>query len=303
VGLVSRVMRALTKAQSEVTRLEALIERCRNDAETHREELARLQASAGDAVLAAMDDPQAARAAARERAVASQELQFLVTGHLAAAEAAELQLRDAREELALAQAAEKRQQAAKLTAEADAHQGKVDALLDQLEELDGPRYVPERPSPDDHAYALQMGRSVSWILSKTDLLREPIGPLLAEAEALEAPVLEARRAREAASRPLVPSASIMVPAWDDIDSDSQLVCQVSEGAGSATFEVRAGGQQGGTWTVTLPDETGRRSWGRRVKLQAGGGGAEIRCNGEVLAKETRPGRLMNDGFARWWVER
>ena len=55
--------------------------------------------------------------------------------------------------------------------------------------------------------------------------------------------------------------------------------------------------------MTLPDEHGRRSWGKRVKLQAGGGSAEIRCNGEVLAKETRPGELRVSGLNTWYVKR
>jgi hypothetical protein len=81
-------------------------------------------------------------------------------------------------------------------------------------------------------------------------------------------VLAERRAREMAARPVVPSAEIRVPAWDDIDSGSDLTCRVSEGPGFANFEISASGQQGGTWTVTLPDEQGRRRWGKRVKLQA-----------------------------------
>jgi hypothetical protein len=66
--------------------------------------------------------------------------------------------------------------------------------------------------------------------------------------------------------------------------------------------VFTSGQHGGREVVTLPGANGVRYWGKRVKLQAGGGGAEIRCNGEVLAKEVRPGRLKNDGLAHWWVE-
>jgi hypothetical protein len=145
MGLVKSVTAALKarrSAESEVTRLERSVASWEDEAERTAAELVDLEASAG-AVMDS-DDP---RAAAREMAGKAMELRFLIDGARAAAEKSRLQLRDAREELALAQAAEKRQEAAKLTAEADAHQAKVDDLLRQLEELDGPRYVPTSRPP------------------------------------------------------------------------------------------------------------------------------------------------------------
>lgn len=297
VKTVTAALKARRSAESEVTRLERALASWEDEADRTAAELAELESSASSIMDA--EDP---RAAAREMSGRAMELRFLIDGARAAAEKSRLQLRDAREELALAQAAEKRQQAAKLTAEADAHQAKVDALLDQLEALDGARYVPYFPTPEEQQAIMARDGRFEWTHPTGEAMRYPVAQLLADAETLEAPALEARRAREAAAGPLFASARIDVPAWDDLDSDSGVQCSVSEGHGSATFEVITGGQHGGVQVVTLPDEQGRRAWGKRVRIQAGGGGAEIRCNGAVLAKETRPGRLMNDGFARWWVE-
>jgi hypothetical protein len=294
VGVVSRVMRARRSAESEVTRLEQAVTRWQGEAEAKRAELVELRTSMGERVYA-----DETGTASREISSAAMDLQFQVDGAEAAAAVADRQLRDARSELALAQAAEKRQEAAKLTAVADAHQAKVDELLAQLEALDGPRYVPFQPSAEDRQYALQTNQSLSWIGSKADLLRDPIAPLLAEADALEAPVLAERRAREVATRPLVPSAQIDVPAWDDIDSDTTISCRVSEGAGSAHFEI--GRDESFRHLVTLPDEQGRRSFAQRLRLQPGGK-QEIRCNGEVLAKAERPGRLVSNGLGSFWVQ-
>lgn len=297
MGLVKSMaaaLRSLKAAESEVSRLEGVVARWQREATAKQEALAELKASVGVRVLAGEGS--------RELAVEAMDLEFAIEGAAAAALVAEEQLAEARDDLALAQAAEIRQKAEKLTREADAHQAKVDELLRQLEELDGPRYVPYQPTADERNYALQMNHPLEWTLSKADLLRDPIAPLLAEAEALEAPVLEKRRARDAAARPLVPSARIDLPAWDDVDARSSVSCSVSEGAGSATFEILCGSLDAGREVVTLPDDQGRRAWSRNLRIQAGGGTAEIRCNGQVLAKETRPGRLKNDGLAHWWVE-
>jgi hypothetical protein len=298
VGILSgKNARALTKAEAEVARLEQAEARWLSDAAVKRQALADLEATAGEQVLA-----DETGTVGRQLAVDATELRYGIDGAEKAAQAARRQLADARGDLALAQAAIKREEAAKLTAVADAHDAKVGELLRQLRELEGVDYAWHQPSVDEQHAMRARGERVEWTIPNGDVLRNPVAALLAEAEALEAPVLEERRAREAAARPLAPSATISVPRWDDVDSDSQVSCRVSEGAGSATFEVSVGGQQGGTWTVTLPDEQGRRAWGKRVRIQAGGGGATIRCNGQVLAKDTRPGRLMNDGLARWWVD-
>jgi hypothetical protein len=297
VKTMTAALKARRTAESEVTRLEAAVLRWQREAEQKRAELAELRASVGARVFA-----DETGTVSRELAQNALDLQFQIEGAEAATQVAEQQLHEARQELVMAQAAEKRDQAAKLTREADAHQAKVDELLRQLEELDGPRYVPYVPSVEEQEALRRRGELIEWIIPKADALRGPAEDLLAEVQAMEAPVLEERRAREAAARPLVPSAQINVPAWDDMNSDSQLSCRVSEGFGSATFEMVTGGQHGGVEVVTLPDAQGRRIWGKRVRIQPGGGGAEIRCTGEVLAKETRPGRLMNDGFAHWWVK-
>lgn len=296
--MLAAALKARRVAESEVVRLERAVSTWEDEAERTAGELAELEASAGQLMNA--EDPHTA---ARDMAGKAMELRFLIDGARAAAQTARQQLVSAREELALAQAVEKRQAAAKLIAEADEHQAKVDALLDQLQVLDGVRYVPRFPTPEEQQAIMHRDGRVEITLPTGEVLRQPIAPLLAEAEALEAPVLEARRVREAAFRPLVPSARIDVPAWDDIDADSTITCAVTEGAGQAEFEILAVALDGGRQTVTLPDESGRRSWSRRLRIQAGGGSAEIRCNGQVLAKETRPGRLLNDGVARWWVER
>jgi len=297
VKTVTAAIRSRKSAESEVARLERAVATWEDDAQRTTAELQELEASAASLVDA--DDP---RAAAREMAGKAMELRFLIDGARAAAEKSRLQLRDAREELALAQAAEKRQQAAKLTAEADAHQAKVDELLRQIEVLDEVRYVPYAMSPEEQQRIMQRDGRVETFRPKTDYLRDPIGPLLADAAELERTVNEARLDRAERESPLIPRADILVPAWDDINGMSSVGCSVNNGTGSVTFEVSADGQQGGDWTVTLPDEQGRRSWGKRVKLQAGGGSAVIRCDGQVLARETRPGQLLNDGMARWWVD-
>jgi hypothetical protein len=294
VRTMAAVLRSLRAAESEVGRLEGVVARWQREAEAKQAALAELKASVGRRVLAGEGS--------RELAVEAMDLEFAIEGAAAAARVAEEQLAEARDELALAQAAERRQKAEKLTGQADAHQAKVDELLRQLEELDGPRYVLYQPSAEEQKYAAEMNRRLEWTIPKGEVIRGQVAQLLAEAEALEAPVLEKRRAREAASRPLVASAEIRVPAWDDVDSDSHVSCSVSEGAGSATFEVLSVNLPGAREVVTLPDALGRRSWGRKLRIPAGGGTAEVRCSGQVLAKETRPGRLMNDGLARWWVE-
>ncbi|TQN44397.1 hypothetical protein FHU33_3899 [Blastococcus colisei] len=297
VKTVAAAIRSRKSAASEVARLERLVASWEDDAERTTTELAALEASASAVVHA--EDP---RAAAREAAGKAMELRFLIDGARAAAETSRLQLRDAREELALAQAAEKRQEAAKLTAEADELQGKVDELLRQLTELDGATYVPE-PALDYEDRLDVMARDGRYTYPtrpRSDVLRDEASALLAEAEQMERPVVEERRDRAEREAPVVPSASISVPKWDDIDGMSQVSCSVSNGTGSATFEVFLGAA--GNEVVTLPDAQGRRTWARRVKLQAGGGSAVIRCNGQVLAEEHRPGTLMNDGVARWWVD-
>jgi hypothetical protein len=296
VGVVSRVLRSRTKAESEVARAEQAVARWQGEAESKRAELAELRASAGATVFA--DDTGTA---SRTLAYSALDLQFQIDGAEAATVVAEQQLHEARQELVMAQAAEKRDQAARLSAEAEVLQGKVDDLLRQLTALDGATYVPEPELglAEREAVMIQHGRYVLPVVPRADVLREEAGALLAEVAAMERPVLEERRTREAALRSLVPSAQIDVPAWDDIDSDTIISCRVSEGTGSARFEI--GRDESFRHLVTLPDEQGRRSFGQRVRLQPGGK-QEIRCNGEVLAKAERPGRLKNDGLARWWVQ-
>lgn len=295
VKTMTAAIRSRKSAESEVTRLERAVASWEDEAVRTATELADLESSAG-----ALMDAEDPRAAAREMAGKAMELRFLIDGARAAAETSRRQLRDAREELALARAAEKRQQAAKLTAEADAHQAKVDELLHQLEELDGVPYVPHALTHEEHQRLMQAHGRVEVTIPKSEYLRDPIAPLLSEADELERQVVAARAERAERESPVVPSASISVPRWDDIDGTSQVSCSVSDGTGSATFEVHTSSD--GDEIVTLPDEQGRRSWGKRVKLQAGGGSASVRCNGKVLAEERRPGRLLNDGMARWWVD-
>lgn len=296
VGIMTgKPARALAKAQAEVARLEQAEARWLSDAAVKRQALADLEATAGDQVLA-----DETGTAGRQLAVDATELRYGIDGADKAAQAAQRQLHDARGDVALALAAQKREEAAKLAAVADAHDAKVSAVLDQLEALDGVRYVPHYPSPEEQRAIMARDGRLEWTIAKGEVIREPVAQLLAEAEALEAPVLEERRARERATRQLVPSARIDVPAWDDMNSDSGLYCSVSEGYGSAVFEMGNGTHF--EPLVTLPDENGRRSWGKTIRIPPGAGTRQIRCNGEVLAKVVRPGRLMNDGFARWWVE-
>jgi hypothetical protein len=299
MGVVSRMVKALTvpKAESEVTRLEQAVVRWQDEAERTREELAELEAGAGAVMLS-----ERPREAAREMAGRALELRFLIDGAQAAAQAAERQLRDARWDLALAQVADKRQRAGKLTAEADALQAKVDEMLRQLTELDGATYVPqpELLGPEREAAVYNGGYELP-VPPRADVLRDEAAKLLGEAQRLEDRVTEERRDLAERESPVVPRASIRVPAWDDVDSDSQVSCFVNEGTGSATFEVSTPGQNGGVELVTLPDEQGRRSWGKRVRIPPGTG-AEIRCNGQVLAQESRPGRLVGNGLGTWWVE-
>lgn len=300
MGLVrsmTAVLRSRRAAESEVTRLEAAVTRWQGEAETKRAQLVELRASAGAVVFA-----DETGTASRTLALNAQDLQFQIDGAEAASVVAEQQLREAREELALAQAAEKRQEAVKLTAVAEAHQGKVNDLLRQLTELDGATYIPEprlTGAELQAEFARTGGPYTAPVEPRAWGLHDQAAALLREAQALEAPVLERRAAQERAAAPLVPAADISVPAWNDIDSDTIISCRVSEGIGSAVFEIGHGDSF--RHLVTLPDVAGRRSWGQRVRFQPGGR-QEIRCNGEVLAKAERPGRLMTDGIARQWVE-
>lgn len=302
MGLVNRVMRTLTKkAESEVARLEQAVVRWQSEAEQKRQELAELEAAAGERIFSGQVTP-------RELAVDKDELRFSVDGALAAAKAAERHLLEARQELALAQAAEKRDQAARLTAEADALQEKVDALLGQLTELDGATYVPQ---PElfgaEREAAVNNGGYELPVQPRADVLRDQAAALLGEAQRLEERVAEERRQIAEQETPIVPRATIRVPAWDDVDSDSHISCSVGQGPGSATFEVQTSGNTGtglhpNHFVVTLPDEEGRRHWGRPVRIPPGGS-AEVRCGGQVIAKEQRPGRLVGNGLGSWWVER
>ncbi|MFQ1002620.1 hypothetical protein [Modestobacter sp. SSW1-42] len=129
------------KAESEVSRLEQAVVRWQAEAEQKQADLAALEASAGDRVLA-----DETGTLARALAVDAQELRFLIDGARAAAEAATRQLRTARANVSRARADEVRDQLAAATRRAEAHQAKVDDLLRQLKELDNVDYTWHEPS-------------------------------------------------------------------------------------------------------------------------------------------------------------
>lgn len=294
MGLVKTLtgaLRARKSAESKVEELQEIVARWHREAETRREELAGLHASAGPRVLAAGADGDGARAAARMAAVEAQELQFLIDGARAAAQAAEEQLRDARWALDLARAAEKRQEAARLTGQAAAHQAKVDELLHQLTELDGATYIPE-PELEGEARrsAIHNGGYLAPIRPKAELIREPVAQLLADAEALEARVAAEQADLREKTSPVVPWARLDFPDPLDTYGDTKVHLAVNDGIGSATFEVwvNANCEQ----TVTLPDENGKRRFGTKVRVPAGGGRAQVRCSGQVIAEGVRPGRRV-----------
>lgn len=162
MGRVRRFMRAITQAESEVSRLEQAVVRWQGEAEQKQTELAELEATAGDRVLA-----DETGTLARTLAVDAQELRFLIDGARAAAEAAARQLRTARADLCRAKAAEARQEAEALHRQADAHQVQVDALLAQLHDLDGVDYVWMEPDPG----VVSHGVAQSYNIPKASALR------------------------------------------------------------------------------------------------------------------------------------
>lgn len=297
MGRMSNILRTLRGAESEVERLEREVARWTTEAENRRRELADLERDSGAAVLA--HDPASA---VRELTIRQMDLRTWIVGAQGASAAAEEQLVLARWDLDEARAVEMRDQAAKFTATAEAHQAKVTTLLAQLRELDGVDYVPFEPSKEDIQSGMFNDGHFSWEVPHGTVLWDPVQPLLDEASRLEQRVAAERAAAARAVAPVVPTASILVPAWDDVDSESQVSCRISEGVGSATFEVSTSGQYGGIEVVTLPDQDGSRMWGKRVKLQAGGGSAKVTCGGAVLAREVRPGSLMANGTQSVWVD-
>lgn len=167
---MTRRGRTVGDAEAEVVRLEQAAAQWRAESETKRIELRQLQDNLGDQVLEGAD--------ARRLHATAEDLRILIAGADAAAESADRKLRTARAEVFRARAADVRQQAEAAHRTADAHQSRVEKLLDQLEEVDGVRYgwkEPEYPQPGQ-----------SWTVPRGDVLRMEADRLTEQADALDA---------------------------------------------------------------------------------------------------------------------
>lgn len=282
MGVVSKIVAALSRAQSEVERLELEVARWEADAQTKREELAELEASVGDVVLA-----DETGTAARELAMTAMELRFTIDGAKAAARSAERKLRAARWALIDAQAAELREQAATVRAEAEQRQVTVNELKAALEEFEGGDWRPWQPEP---------GAFGTFPLSP---LRTP--PMFAEAERLDSQALQlaervAQERRQAAV--VVPDARIVWAGQHDHGHWTNLAVEaaVNDGAGTVRFEVLLNGR--GVESFVLPD--GDRRGVRMLIAGFHGDTLEVRADGAVLVSESPsvPDGEIRDGRGR-----
>ncbi|MCU1613012.1 MAG: hypothetical protein JWO98_552 [Frankiales bacterium] len=266
MGVVSKIVAALSRAQSEVERLELEVARWEGDARTKREELAALEASVGDVVMT-----DETGTAARELAVTAMELRFLIDGAHAAARAAERKLRDARWALMGAQAAELRERSGKVRVEAEGRQAKVDELRAALVEFEGGDWRPWDPPSGSYGMVVPPPLKTPQMFAEADRLDR-------EASALEEQVAVERQ--RASVR--IPTARIdWRPSHSSGQSSAAFSCSVTEGLGSVVFELTKDGHPIGA--VTLPDDRG--NLGSRDLVDLGGFGEllEVHCAGEVLA--------------------
>lgn len=281
---MERIVSRLSRAQSEVERLELAVARWQTEAEAKRQELVDLEAGAGEAVLA-----DETGSAARELAVTSMELRFSVDGARAAAQAAQTKLRGARWELELARAAEKREEAAGLRSVAEQRQAKIDELVAAVVEFEGGDWRPWEPTQEQVIQAGAAGVPLSP-------RRTP--PMLARAAELDrqAQTLEERVAAEQRqAAPVEPHARIV---WPGKHYKGQLVnlaaeAGVNEGVGSVRFEVLRNGQV--VHERTLPD--GDRRGFRKSIDGFHGDTIEVLADGKLIASETpkAPDGEVNDG--------
>lgn len=271
--VAARSSRAVSKAQAEVDRLEQALTRWQSDAALKRAALDELEAGAGDAVLA-----DETGTVARQLAVDAQELRFGIDGAERAADAAQRQLRPARWTLALAEAAQLREQAATIRGEAEKRQARVDELLAALVDYEGGDWRPWQPSAAD---VIQAGAAGIPVASRrTPPMFEQARQLDAQAAAIEERVAGDRR--QAAV--LVPTAQIVWrPSHSNTQCSARVSCSVNDGTGAAAFEVRRNGAA--VAAVTLPDDSGRRGWGTAVSGLRGDV-VEVRSAGRVLASLT-----------------
>lgn len=129
--------------EREVARLEGVVGQWEAESAVKRAELADLESRIGDEVLA---DESAADGLTDTAARLRSRIDLADRTAVAAGR----KLRVARGGLALAQAAEKRDRAGKLRAQAVAHEAKVDAAADQLRALDPTALIElGRPTPEE----------------------------------------------------------------------------------------------------------------------------------------------------------
>jgi hypothetical protein len=171
--------------EREVARLEGVVGQWEAESATKRAELADLESRIGDEVLA---DESAADGLTDTAARLRSRIELANR----TAEAAGRKLQAARGGLALAQAAEKRDRAGKLRAQAVAHEAKVDAVAEQLRALD-PTAVIElgRPTADERRKVRADAKILSFAASMLEdlppflQLHHEADVLLEEAESLE----------------------------------------------------------------------------------------------------------------------
>lgn len=274
MGIVSKIREALKRAQGDVDALQAKVGYWQNIVDAKRAELAELNAGVGKRV--ADDDTGTAL---QEYAGARYGLSAQIEGARGALEEFERRLQTATWALKSAQAAERREQATAVRAEAEKRQAKLDELVAELEGYEGGRWVEWQPSREDMIQAGAAGIRVSP--RKTPAMFADAARLEAEATQLEEYVATARR--QAAV--IVPHARIVWPGQHYKGALVNLAVEadVNDGAGAPVrFEVLKNGQV--VHTAVLPDG-GRRGF-RKLVDAFHGDTIEVRADGRVLVSET-----------------
>lgn len=195
---MNSLQRRVKAEQQEVTRLEGVVAQWEAEGAAKRAELADLESRIGDEVLA--DE-----SAADSLTEAATRLRSRIELAARTAAAASRKLQAAHDGLARAQAAEKRDRAAKLRAQAVAHESKVDQAAEALRALD-PTAVIElgRPTADERRKARDNAKILTYAAAMLDdlppflQLHHEADVLLEEADALAEP---AAGAPDASPRP------------------------------------------------------------------------------------------------------
>lgn len=286
MGIVSRIRDALKRAQGDVDALQAKVGYWAQIVEAKRGELAELDASVGKRVA----DDESGRAL-EEYGATRYGLDAQIEAARRTVEEFEGRLRTAQTDLKAAQAAETRERAAAVRAEAQKRQARVDELLGQLEEFEGGGWRPWQPS---HEEVVQAGAAgIRLTPPKTPPMFAQADELDRQASALEEQVAAERR--QAAV--IQPNALIH---WDGRHYKGawrvRVQGGVNDGVGTVSFEVTKNGQT--VWSRVLPDGSDRDF--REYVDGFADDVIEIRADGRVLAVsevELPPGSF-NDGRGR-----